>query len=331
VGADGAPGSVGPQGPIGPIGLAGADGAIGSQGPIGPIGLAGTDGAIGPQGPIGPIGLAGADGAIGPQGPIGPIGPQGIQGEQGLPGVMGPQGNEGPIGPVGPEGPAGTGGSGTGRVYRWNAFNVWTQAPVTGNPYGDYLGGNNPVLYGGVTPQNWGWGTAAAQMVSENKDALRALFTQKGYPGTSALVYSKTNLSLTADGVEVVVAMFRIRNTTALPITWQPHFWYSCGGLTNRASVALNGISKFSPGDSCYTNGALKVVDLAIVPGGVSTVVFVSSSGPYYTVGSIYDPSGGGHLYSRATMMAFINGSLALPPGLEFVDDLETATGGWGQ
>jgi hypothetical protein len=29
--------------------------------------------------------------------------------------------------------------------------------------------------------------------------------------------------------------------------------------------------------------------------------------------------------------MGFLNGSLALPAGLVFLDDLDTATGGWGQ
>ena len=35
--------------------------------------------------------------------------------------------------------------------------------------------------------------------------------------------------------------------------------------------------------------------------------------------------------YTRATLLAFVNNSLTLPAGLEFVDDLDTATGGWTQ
>ena len=53
-----------------------------------------------------------------------------------------------------------------------------------------------------------------------------------------------------------------------------------------------------------------------------STVICVSHAGPYFNIGS---------LYMRATVMGFVENSLQLPAGLEFVDDLETATGGYEQ
>ena len=38
-----------------------------------------------------------------------------------------------------------------------------------------------------------------------------------------------------------------------------------------------------------------------------------------------------GGLYCRASALAFHNDSLVLPAGLEFVDDLDTASGGYEQ
>ena len=35
--------------------------------------------------------------------------------------------------------------------------------------------------------------------------------------------------------------------------------------------------------------------------------------------------------WTRSTILAFVSNSLALPAGLQFVDDLDTATGGWTQ
>jgi hypothetical protein len=35
--------------------------------------------------------------------------------------------------------------------------------------------------------------------------------------------------------------------------------------------------------------------------------------------------------HTRKVVLAFYNNSLKLPSGLEFVDDLDTATGGWEQ
>lgn len=60
------------------------------------------------------------------------------------------------------------------------------------------------------------------------------------------------------------------------------------------------------------------IAPYALIPANrTSTVIFVSGSAPVAT--------------TRATLMAFSNDSLALPAGLEYVDDLDTATGGWEQ
>jgi hypothetical protein len=329
-GVDGAPGPAGPTGATGPMGPTGSTGATGPQGPAGPAGANGVDGApgaIGPQGPTGPAGPAGTNGVDGAQGPTGPTGPtgatgsqgvagppgpQGEPGEQGLVGVMGPQGSQGPTGPAGPTGPQGPGS--TGRVYRWNVFNTYDEG------YG-WLFNNNPSLFGGVNPSTWTDGGAQAYMISSNKELQRTLLTQKGYPGKNALVYANTNLYFSSTDGTVVVVLFRVKNTTNNPITWQPVWWFSANGPWGEyASVAVNGLSAFTYTGS--TGGAQTFLNLTIPANSTGTVIFVSPSGPAYNVSG---------LFKRSNSFAFINDSLGLPPGLEFVDDLETATGSWGQ
>ena len=310
-GPAGATGATGSQGPVGPIGPAGSTGAIG---PIGPTGATGSEGAVGPTGADGPVGATGAPGPIGPEGPAGPAGLQGDAGEPGLVGVMGPQGAQGPEGPAGPQGTAGPGV--TGRVYRWNVFNTYQESH-------GWLFQNNPAMFGGVTPQLWTDGSAKAHMISADKETQRSLFTQKGYPGANALVYSRTAMGMSSTDGTIVVVMFRVRNTTNAPITWSPQWWFSAyEAWGESASVAVNGVSVFS--SIGHTHGLLATVNAPIPANSTGTVIFVSTSGPHF------GPSGLNSI-KRSTSLAFVNNSLILPAGLEFMDDLETATGGWGQ
>jgi len=255
-------------------------------------------------------GVAGPTGPEGPQGPEGPAGPTGPQGEVGVAGLPGPEG------PTGPTGPAGATGPGvTGRAYRWNTFHTYIESQ-------GWLFGNNPTLFGGVYPSNWTDSAAVASQISADKSLQRALFTQKGYPGGSALVYSDVEAYYpSSTNGRVVLVLFRIRNTTDAAILWTPQYYfssfYSWGQV---ASIALNGASVWTSGS--YDTGGTQVnVTMGIPPNRTSTVIFVSHSGPYLNYS----------LMLRATVMGFLNNSLQLPAGLEFVDDLETATGGYEQ
>jgi hypothetical protein len=289
----------------------------GVAGATGPEGPAGSEGPPGPEGATGPAGPQGPEGVQGLVGPTGPAGPQGEQGLTGLPGPQGPQGVQGLTGPTGPQGTQGVQGppgpGATGRVYRWATFHTYFEAA-------GWLFGNDATLFGGVNPSTWTDGNALASYISSDKNLQRALFTQKGYPGANALVYSEVEAYYgSSTNGRVVLVLFRVRNTTSSYISWTPYFYYSqYSGWGQRASVALNGGTWWTGGD---TPGAQAAVSLSIPPLRTSTVVFVSQSGPpvaYYE-------------YLRATILGFYNNSLNLPAGLEFVDDLETATGGYEQ
>ena len=312
----------------------------------------GDTGAAGAQGPIGPVG---------PQGPVGGAGPQGLQGVPGTNGTNGANGTgvtvvgepagvhcanggsavtdgtghvsyvcdgaPGPKGATGPQGPAGPPAN-SGRVYRWNVFNTYD------NIAAGFLLGNNPAMFGGVTPQQWTDGKAIASQVSDDKEIQRTLFTQKGYPGTSALVYANTHFQLSSTDGQIVVAMFRVKNTTSASINWSPTFWYSTyGPFGEFASAAVNGVSMFSTTAASATSGSSTLVTFPIAANQISTVIFVSTSGwPGTTSATFTTPAPASAVLSihfRATVMGLTN--LALPAGLIFLDDLDTATGTWGQ
>ena len=319
-GAEGSTESQGTVGPAGPQGETGPQGEVGSAGPQGPIGSTGPQGPIGSTGPQGEIGSAGPQGPIGLNGPQGEVGSAGPQGPIGSTGPQGPIGSTGPLGPIGPAGPQGrTGADGPriGHMYRWNVFATFDHPTVS------WLFANNPTMFGGVAPSAWSDGSAVAGSVASDKDVQRSLLTQKGYPGRNALVLSDTRLQFGSNDGKLVVTLFRVRNTTAAPINWQAHFWYSCYRPWGEvASVALNGVNVFV--DNGSTSGKLAVVNLPIPPNRTSTVVFVAGSG---TPVSFANNS---H-WVRATVAGFIDDSLALPTGLELVDDLDTATGGYEQ
>jgi hypothetical protein len=206
----------------------------------------------------------------------------------------------------------------SGSVYRWNVFDTY----CNGAP--GWVCSNDGTTFGGVNPQQWTDGGATAQQMSSDKSLLRALFTQKGYGGANALVHASVFFHYSSTTGRVVVCLFRIRNTMDYAITWNPYFRYTAYNTWNeRASVALNGVNKWVS-DSGNSN-AIANVTLSIPANRTSTVIFVSTaSEPYPLPGTTYQ-------YVREAVLAFCSNSLALPPGLEYVDDLDTATGGWDQ
>ena len=289
------------------IGNFGAEGSTGAQGTVGPVG---PRGETGPQGEVGPAGPQGPIGSIGPQGAIGPVGPQG---------PIGLTGAQGAIGPAGPQGRTGADGPRIGHMYRWNVFDTFD------HPNTSWLFANNPTMFGGVAPQAWSDGFALAASVAADKDVQRSLLTQKGYPGRNAMVLSDTRLQFGSNDGKLVVTLFRVRNTTADPINWQAHFWYSCYRPWGEvASAALNGVNVVVDNAGCSTSGKLAVVTLPIPPNRTSTVIFVSASG-------VPTSFANNNHWVRPTAAGFIDDSLALPTGLELVDDLDTATGGYEQ
>ena len=366
-GPQGETGAIGPQGPVGAtgaIGLQGQTGATGPQGPqglVGDAGAPGLPGAPGPQGEVGTTGAqgpkgdkgdTGATGAQGPQGNTGPVGPQGLVGDAGAPGLPGAPGPQGEVGATGAQGPKGdkgdTGASvtvtalgsgdpslplggvkltdGAGGItyvsngailpyaaptsYRWATFQ--TYAHTTGWPQG-----NSAFFFGGVAPSAWTDGNGTANMMTSDKNLLRALFTQKGYPGKNAAVMNDVCLQLSSTTGKMVLVLFRIKNSTASTINWpMSYIGTAYSGWGEMTSVALNGQQVFQSG-----NDMSITLNLPIPAGRTSTVIVVAGSSAPSTFGA--------GVYERACRLLFTNDSLGLPAGLSFVDDLDTATGGW--
>ena len=89
--------------------------------------------------------------------------------------------------------------------------------------------------------------------------------------------------------------------------------------------MAFNGASAWSSasvGGSLVPASGPYSVALTVPAGRVSSAIFVSTTGPGMNIGY-------GNV--RTLFLAFVNNSLALPAGLQFVDDLDTATGDWTQ
>jgi hypothetical protein len=200
----------------------------------------------------------------------------------------------------------------TGVVYRWTAFSTYSQ--VAG-----WYANNSPEFFGGINPQVWTDGNAVASQLSADKEVLRTLFTQKGYGGKNAVVFADERYFYSSTDGKIAAALFRIKNTTASAIDWTPSVNFTAYYLWGEtASVALNGNLAWTSGTSILnpTSAAISI-PLSIPANRTSTAIFVSASSA---------PNG-----TRSTFLAFGNNSLALPAGLEYIDDFDTATGNWSQ
>jgi hypothetical protein len=163
------------------------------------------------------------------------------------------------------------------------------------------------------------WGTAS--LFSADKNLLRSTFTRAGYAASNALVNLESYVSVSSTGGRVLAVLFRIRNTSTSEIAWAPVFQYTANrAWAEIASIALNGTTVWTGDGGAGTQGATGLVR---IPGNrTSTVIFVAQ-------GSAVTSTTAGYFHTLA--LVFTNNSLALPAGLEFVDDLDTATGGWEQ
>lgn len=313
--------------------------------------VGGSWAGTGPVAMVGPTGPQGPEGAIGPAGDPGPSGPTGAPGPAGAPGAQGPPGLDGRTvlsgvgtpgegngadgdfyidttgpalwgpksagtwvgaGPTSMIGPSGSPGGGTNRVLRWNVFSTYDQL-------GGWMTGNLASLFGGIAPSDWTDNNALAGQMSADKDVLRTLLTRKAYPGNNALIYSETWAYYSETNGRVVVLLARILNSTPDPINWPVRFHHTCYGVWGEmVSVAINGVQRWS-NDACIWRSYADL-HLMIPANRVSSVIFVSTS-------NAPGPTG----QTRSTLMAFSNNTFLMPAGLELVDDLETATGGWDQ
>ena len=195
-------------------------------------------------------------------------------------------------------------------TYRYATFHTYDQY--------NWIGNNDATFFGGITPSSWTDASALASQMSADKEVLRTLFQKKGYAGANAMIISDVFSEYSSTDGEVCVVLFRITNNSGSAITWTPTFYYSAySGWGEMASISVNGANTWSSG----TTGTA-TVPLSIPAGGVTSVIFVSTG---------TSPVSTGSNSVRSNRLLFYNNSLTLPAGLQFVDDLDTATGGWGQ
>jgi hypothetical protein len=200
-------------------------------------------------------------------------------------------------------------------TFRYAYFHTYSYAA-------SWVVDNNAAYFGGVAPSNWTDNNYRAVHMSSDKEVLRTLFNQKRWAGKNAnvIVDQHRDYDSSTSG-RVAAVLFRIKNTTGNAITWTPYYYYSSyGGWNEWAGLAVNGNEVWSSGgNNCWW--CTVAPNVAIPANRTSTVILTVPSSPSHTWYGV----------TRFNIMVFYNNSLALPAGLEYVDDLDTATGGWEQ
>jgi hypothetical protein len=194
--------------------------------------------------------------------------------------------------------------------YRWASFNTYEQSA-------DWFASNNATLFGGVAPSTWTDSNGTASQMSADKEVLRGLFNNKKIVAKNSLVCSEIWPYTSSTNGRMCAALFRVKNTTGAAVNWPLAFYYtSYSGWGEIASASINGANTWNSNNNAYGNTS-QTVTFSVPANRVSTVIVVSGSTPGY----------GNSM--RSLFLGFYNDSLKLPAGLEFVDDFDTATGGW--
>eukprot|EP00055_Hartaetosiga_balthica_P009791 m.39987 g.39987 ORF g.39987 m.39987 type:complete len:460 (-) comp6900_c0_seq1:187-1566(-) len=187
-------------------------------------------------------------------------------------------------------------------VFRFSEFSTYAQC------CGWYYG-NRAEFYGGLAPSTWSNGDGRADQMVSDPAILRNLFNKRVYCGWNCAVHNEEWYYYSSDNGRHGAVLMRIRNTLNKGVDWRVSFIYSSyGGWSEQASMSLNGDSVWSTGASCNT--CTRIETLTLPANRISTLIFVVGSGP---------PSS-----TRTSHLAFYDGSLQLPDGLEWVDDLDT-------
>eukprot|EP00056_Hartaetosiga_gracilis_P006754 m.100291 g.100291 ORF g.100291 m.100291 type:complete len:471 (-) comp12550_c0_seq7:121-1533(-) len=188
-------------------------------------------------------------------------------------------------------------------IMKWAVWSTYAHC------CGWFNGNGYAWMYGGVPPSTWGDGVATAAYMTQDADIMRTLFNKRAFCGKSCMIWSEEwSYSDTSNSRHVAVLM-RVRNTTPQPLTWDLSFIYSSSGSNGElASVALNFQNQWSYSGSC--NECEKTLTLSLEPSQTNTIIVLSSSGA---------PTS-----TRTLHLSFIQDSLSLPNGAEWVDDLDT-------
>jgi len=205
-------------------------------------------------------------------------------------------------------------------VFRWNTWHTH-QANF------GWMDGNNPRSFGGHHPSSWTDGNARAKDMNGDLKYMQRLFVERGTADQfGASLCQETFIMYSSTTGRVCGSLWRIKNVASSGITWNPEYMYtSFGGWGEYASASVNGADTFHSHCNyswCRTNINFNIPSNS-QKNRVSTVIFIS-------MGSGDNGVSEG-LHQRTNGHQFNDNSLVLPDGLEYVDDLDVATGNWKQ
>jgi hypothetical protein len=203
-------------------------------------------------------------------------------------------------------------------VYRWG---VWSSYNQWQGWYG-HGGHGDAAMFGGVQPQRWGDSNARAWHLNGDKNVLRGLFNKRGYMGWQGTIWNEEWFSHSSTNSKHAGALFRVRNKNSNNINWHINFYYSSySGWSERASCTINGHSTWESGGNYCGSRCDAGVNFNIPGNRISTVILISASSPRSSGCCDFGP--------RGNFLAIRGNSLQLPNGLEYVDDMDYAQGGW--
>eukprot|EP00039_Didymoeca_costata_P001592 m.53576 g.53576 ORF g.53576 m.53576 type:complete len:436 (+) comp10873_c0_seq1:86-1393(+) len=199
-------------------------------------------------------------------------------------------------------------------VYRVAWFQTYNNGPV------GWFDQNRNRGFGGVSPHDWTDGNARADRLGNDFKYLQSLFTRKQTASKyGAQVCAENFMMYSSTTGRMCGALFRIKNTKNVAITWSVKWVFTAySGWSERASVALNRQNIYESGCSGHCETTVQV---QVPASKTSTVIFMA--------GSSGNGWGWNNIHLRANINMIVDDSLALPDGLEYVDDLDTAAGNW--
>lgn len=202
--------------------------------------------------------------------------------------------------------------------FRWHMFHVYSNNGI------GWFDGNNVRHFGGRNPSNWGDGNARVWDMHPDIQYIGRLFTRRGVgaaDGSGATVCSETWYLYSSTDTKYCIALFRIKNTRTSTINYAAR-WYGTGwsGWGNQQSATMNGNQQWASSCTwwCQRDKTWQVP--ANSQGNrVSTLIYANGM----THPNHYADSH--HIEATALMFE----RLALPSGLEYCDDMDTASGRW--
>jgi len=200
--------------------------------------------------------------------------------------------------------------------YRWMMYHVYSNNGV------GWFDGNNPRFFGGRHPSQWGDGNTNVWDMHSDIRYMARLFTRRGV-GTQggATVCSETWYLYSSTDTKYCIALFRIKNTQTRTIGWRTN-WYGTGwsGWGNYQTATMNAQQRW--GGSCTWwchRGYTWNIPSNSNRNRVSTVIFAN--------GMCHPNHYADNHHIETTFLGF--DGLQLPNGLEYIDDMDTASGRW--